>query len=147
MAAQLPVIKARLLVLFPTLAGWTNIVVISGQPGTTFPGDNYCTVGYNSDGQAGYYRSEQDGSGARWIETGSLSCELVCKAGDEDLTITETRVQAALDGVDAAVRADRRLGVLSQEGTSSFSVTDLPVLSPDGTAFIARFTLDYYTVT
>lgn len=147
MAAQLPLIKAGLVGLFPTLPGWTGFVVYPGQPPTDYPGDNYCTVGYNTDGQAGAYRIEQDGSGYRWIETGSLMCELTSKVGDDDLSIAETLVQVALDGVDEAVRADRRLGVLSPEGTASFTVTDLPLMSPDGTAFVARFALDYFTVT
>jgi hypothetical protein len=54
---------------------------------------------------------------------------------------------ALMDALDAEIKRDRRLGVLSQEGTSDMAVDVLADQTGDGTAVSLVFTLTYYTVT
>lgn len=147
MAAQWPHIRARLVVLLPTLPGWNGIKVYPGRVPTGSPPVKYATVGWTSADESGSYNSTQDPNGFQWQEAGIVHGEIVCSSGSKDQSITEAQIQAALDGLDAAVRADRRLGVLSPAGTSSFTVTLAPVLNNQGSAYLARFFLDYLTVT
>ena len=147
MSAQYPLIVARLVVLLPTLGGFGPFTVNDGPFVATDPPPNYVLVGATSGEEAGSYAIEQAPDGFRWQERGLIHNEVLAGTGDSDPAAARTVVQAALDGIDAAVRVDRRLGVLSAEGTSSFMVTLAPVLDIQGSAFYARFALNYFTVT
>lgn len=147
MATQWPLVKARLVTVLPTLPGWDGFAVYPGRCPTGSPPPKYATVGWTSGDEAGGYSFDQDDSGYQWAENGSLYCEINVSSGGEDASVPESLAQAALDGVTDAFRADRRLGVLPAESSASLAVTLAPVANASGTAFIARFALNYLTVT
>lgn len=148
MAAQWPLVVDRLVALLPTLPGWDAVSVFDGKPVTDARPANYATVGYvpGSD-NAGTYSTTQSNDGFQYIETGQILSQLVCATGSVDLPGLRTAAFALLDQFDAAVRADRRLGVLSQEGTADLTVDPLPASNKQGTALALVFTLSYLTVT
>jgi len=147
MATQWPLVVHRLVTLLPTLPGWEQVVVFDGPPITGDDPNQWCTVGYIADDKAGNYTTTQHDDGFSRHETGEVRSEVVCNTGDDDLAGVRGRMFALLDAVDAAVRADRRLGVLSAEGTSTFAVEVLSVKDAQGTAQGATFALHYTTVT
>lgn len=153
MATQWPIVQARLVALLPTLPGWDTVNVIAGEQSrdpelpVAVATVGFTTVGYTSIGDTGSCRFEQAADGFGQIETGTVACEITLATGDSDGTASETAVWAALDAVKAAVQADRRLGVLSPDGTSSFTIGGMPTANSEGTAYTARFALDYFTVT
>lgn len=147
MAAQWPVVVARLLALLPTLPGWSTVTVIDGPLVSADVPDDYVTVGYVDNDQGGSYTQVQDPNGFQWQETGTVRCQLSCVTGDADLPAVRVRAFALIDAVEAAVRADRRLGVLSPSGTSELDVDVLSLSNANGTAQQLTFTLHYTTVT
>jgi len=147
MAAQWPLVVARMLALLPSLPGWGQVTVYDGPPVTADIPTDYVTVGYVDNDQAGSYTQTQDPNGFQWQETGTVRSQLNCVTGDTDLPGVRARVFALMDAVEAAVRADRRLGVLSPYGTSELDVDVLSLSNSSGTAQQLTFTLHYFTVT
>ena len=147
MAAQWPLVVARLLALLPTLSGWSNVVVIDGPLVSADVPADFVTVGYVADDQAGSYNQVQDPNGFQYVETGTVRSQLNCATGDTDLPGMRTRVFALMDALEAAVRLDRTLGVLSPAGTSELDVDVLSLSNSSGTAQQLTFTLHYQTVT
>lgn len=150
MAAQWPKVKARLLILLPTLAGWAGVVeeVYNGPPVGDVDAVVYAAVGYvPGNDSGGSYTSTQSPDGFQYIEAGSVLGEIVAASGDDDYPTVEAQAFALLDAFDAAIRADRTLGVLSQEGTAELSADVLPAADGDGAVVTLAFTLSYYTVT
>lgn len=147
MADQWPLIVARLVTLLPGI--WTGIDAVYDGPKTTEnPPNNYATIGWADGGrQSGNYSSEQSPDGYRCVETGAIACELNCAVGERDITSVRAAVFTALNALDAQIRSDRRLGILSQEGYFTRHVTLAPAMDINGVAFFARFTLNYFTVT
>ena len=147
MATQWPLVVARLLTLLPTLPGWAAVSVLDGPLISADVPTDYVTVGYVDNDQAGSYTQTQDPNGFQYIETGTVRSQLNCTTGDTDLMGMRTRVFALMDAIEAAVRADRRLGVLSAAGTSELDVDVLSLQNSAGTAQQLTFTLHYQTVT
>ena len=147
MATQWPLIVARLAALLPTLPGWSAVTVYDGPPVTNDVPRDYVTVGYVADEQAGTYISVQDPNGFQWIETGTVRCQLSSMSGDTNLSLMRSRVFGLMDALEAAVRADRRLGVLSPAGTSELDVDILSLQNVSGAAQSLLFTLHYQTFT
>ena len=147
MASQWPLIVGRLVALLPTLTGWSNVVVIDGPLISADVPDDYITVGYVADDQAGTGNSVQADDGFRRVETGTVRSQLNCVTGDTDMAGMRNRVFALYNAIDAAVRADRRLGVLSPEGTSELEFEVLSLQNAAGTAQSIVITLLYQTVT
>ena len=147
MATQWPLVVARLLALLPTLSGWSAVTVIDGPLVSADVPTDYVTVGYVDNDQAGTYITAQSPDGFRYVETGTVRSQLNCVTGDSDLAGMRARVFALMDAVEGAVRADRRLGVLSPEGTSELDVDVLSLQNAAGTAQQLTFTLHYQTVT
>ena len=108
---------------------------------------DYVTVGYVDNEQAGSYNQVQDPNGFQYVETGTVRSQLNCTTGDTDLAGMRARVFALVDAVEAAVRLDRRLGVLSPAGTSELVVDVLSLQNSAGTAQQLTLTLHYQTVT
>jgi hypothetical protein len=147
MATQWPLVVARLVALLPTLPGWAGVTVFDGPPVTAEVPTDYVTVGYVADDKAGDYNTVQDDNGFQRVETGTVRSQLSCVTGDVDLAGTRARAFTLMDAVDAAVRADRRLGVLSPYGTSGLAVEVITVQNANGTVQALIFTLHYQTVT
>lgn len=148
MAAQWPLVVERLVALLPTLAGWDQVTVFDGQPVTAATPTMYATVGYVPGSEhAGTYSTTQSPDGFQYMETGQVISQLVCATGSVDLPGLRSQAFALLDQLDSAIRADRRLGVLSQEGTTDLTVDPLPASNQRGTALALVFTLTYFTVT
>jgi hypothetical protein len=145
--AQWPSVVARLVELLPTLSGWESVAVFDGPPVT---GDNplqYATVGFVADDHAGTYTTTLGPNGQQTVETGTVNSQLVCRTGDTDVPSMRSQAFALMDALDAEVSRDRRLGVLSQEGTTDLAVDVLADQTGDGTAVSLAFTLTYFTVT
>jgi hypothetical protein len=152
MAAQWPLVAERLVALLPTLPGWSGVEVFDGPPVTGETPAQYATVGYVSDEHAGTYNTTLGPNGQQTVETGQVISQLVCATGDSDegdVEVSSMRSQAfaLMDALDAEIRRDRRLGVLSQEGTTDLAVDVLSVSNRQGTACSLVFTLTYFTVT
>ena len=147
MGAQWPLVVARLLTLLPTLPGWSAVTVLDGPLISADVPTDYVTVGYVDNEQAGSYSQVQDPNGFQYVETGTVRSQLNCTTGDTDLAGMRARVFALVDAVEAAVRADRRLGVLSPAGTSELVVDVLSLQNSAGTAQQLTLTLHYQTVT
>ena len=147
MAAQWPLVVARLNALLPTLSEWSAVTVIDGPLVSVDVPSDYMTVGYVADDQAGTYNQVQDPNGFQYVETGTIRSQLNCLTGDSDLPSVRTRVFALVDALEAAVRADRTLGVLSPSGTSELDVEVLSLSNANGTAQQLTITLHYQTVT
>ena len=147
MGAQWPLVVGRLLVLLPTLPGWSNVTIFDGPPVTADVAADYVTVGYVADDTGGTYVQVQTPDGFRCEETGTVRSQLSSVTGDTDLASVRTRVFALIDQVQAAVRADRRLGVLSPEGTTELDVDVLSLQNSGGAAQSVVFTLHYLTIT
>ena len=148
MAAQWPLVVARLLTLLPTLPGWSAVTVIDGPLVSADVPTDYVTVGYVEGDNAGAYTTTQDPNGSQWAEAGTVRSQLNCVTGDADLAGMRTRVFALADAFEASVRADRTLGgVLCTYGTSELDVDVLSLQNSSGTAQQLTFTLRYFTVT
>lgn len=147
MATQWPLVAQRLVALLPTLPGWDQVAVFDGPPITGDDPPFYCTVGYVEDDQSGNYTTTQDPNGFQRIEAGEVRSQLVCRTGEDDLAGMRTQAFALTDALDAAIRADRRLGVLSPQGTSDLVVDVLSVQNEAGTAQALVIALHYTTVT
>lgn len=149
MAAQWPLIITRLVTYLPTLAGWSAVTVYDGKPVTDDFPLVYCTVGYVYDDQnAGTYSTTQDPDGFRIQETGEIRNQITAQTGD-DITLPAIRTQlfTYTDAFDAAIRADRTIGVLSKDSSIDLIVEPLPIQNSKGTAFSAVFTVRYFTIT
>ena len=147
MAAQWPLIVARLLALLPTLSGWSGVTVIDGPLISADVPTDYITVGYVADDQAGTGNTTQDPNGFQYVEIGTVRSQLNCETGDSDVAGMRARVFALYNAIDAAVRADRTLGVLSPAGTSELGYEVLSAQNAKGTAQSLVITLLYQTVT
>jgi len=147
MGAQWPLVVARMNTLLPTLSGWDAVMVSDGPLISADVPTDYVTVGYVDDDTAGDYNQTQDPNGFQYVETGTVRSQLNCVTGDTDLPSMRARVFALMDALEAAVRADRRLGVLSPAGTSELDVEVLSLSNENGTAQSLVFTLHYQTVT
>lgn len=154
---QWPAVKARLVELAPTLDGWSDFTVFDGPADTsTLAVDEatmtaaWATIGFTTNDQSGECTFDQDADGYQQVERGTVHIELTVQCADNDsadLAALEARLFAALSGLKAAVRADRRLGVLSQEGFAAAVITTTPIRSTAGAAAVARVAVTYYTVT
>lgn len=148
MAAQWPLIVNRLVALLPTLSGWSAMTVFDGKPITEDWPANYCTVGYVFDDlNAGTYSTTQDPDGYQYQETGEVRCQATVQTGDIDLSGMRTLLFSLTDALEAAIRTDRTLGVLSKDSTLDLLVQPLAVQNNKGTAFSTVFTVRYLTVT
>lgn len=149
MSAQWPLVVGRLLELLPTLDGWSAVQVFDGaafDPSSTV----FATVGHGTDGlqtQAGSFSSQQDNDGFQRAETGTVVCQ-VCSSDDaQNVQSQRMALCVLLDAFDDAIRADRRLGVLSQEGTSFVSCDVTSMQTIPGADVTILFTFHYTTVT
>jgi hypothetical protein len=147
MAAQWPLVVARVVALLPTLPGWDQVTVFDGPPVTADVAADYVTVGYVADDNGGMYVQVQTPDGFRYEETGTIRSQLTCVTGDTDLASVRVRAFTLMDAIGAAVRADRRLGVLSPEGTTELNVDVLSLQTSGGAAQSLVFTLHYLTIT
>jgi hypothetical protein len=148
MAAAWPLLKRRLVVLLPTLPGWSGVSVFSGQPVTGESPTEFCTVGYvEGEDFGGSYEQTRNGEGG-WQgaleEAGTVRCELVLWSGDaNDQDVLEARAFALVDAWEAEVSRDETLGVLGPASTSSLAVDVQPVQNPNGAAQRLTVTLTY----
>ena len=150
MAAQWFAVKARLLALFPTLPGWNGVVSVHNGAALDSVKRVFATVGHSDDGQttrAGHFASELNDDGFRYIETGNVACSLVINDPSITLDAAETLVASLFNEIDAAIRADRTLGVLSQDGEAHLEVDVLSTQPIPGAAITVPFDIAYFTVT
>lgn len=148
MATQWPVVKARLVALLPTLAGWDAVKVFNGKPVTDAKPAQYVTVGYATAENVGTFSTTQSEDGFRRGETGLIISRLVCNSGSTKQAANEAAAFALMDALDAYIRSDRRLGnTLSPEGTADLVVDVEAASNRQGTGIALVFTLTYYTVT
>lgn len=151
MAAQWPLVAARLLALLPTLpGGWDQVSVHDGAARDSVK-RVFCTVGHSTDGlnsTAGTFSTTQSPDGFLIQETGSVACQLTYTDDAPSLATARAAVFPLLDTLLAYVQADRRLGgVLSPEGTSDLTFDVNSAQPIPGAALTVTFALHYFTVT
>lgn len=149
MALQWPLVVARLLTVLPNLSGWDVVTVFEGAAY-----DNsksvFCTVAHSDDGMtttAGQFVTAQSADGFQYAETGHVACQLTYTDDKAPPDVLRDKVFGLFNAVDAAIRADRRLGVLSPEGSAALdvSVTSMQVIQ--GAGLTVPFSITYFTVT
>lgn len=149
MAAQWPRVAARLVALLPTLPHWAGVTVLNGAAYDVSTA-TWATVGHASDGMtttAGSYRTTQAPDGYRYLEQGAVACEITCTDDGPDITAIRALMFSLLDDLEAVIRADRTLGVLSSEGTVDLTVDVGSFQSIPGAASTVVFSVEYLTVT
>lgn len=146
MAPQWPAVVDRLVSLLPTLPGWESVTVFDGPVPTGQTPTDYVTVGYVSDDNAGVYNSTLYGEGSQYSEQGSIVSHLVCQTGNANIPAMRARVFALIGALEDEIRADRRLGVLSQEGYCDLTVDVQSISNARGSAQALNFTINYFTV-
>lgn len=125
----------------PLLPDWDKVTVYDGQPtDSTFP-PSFVTVGFvDGEDVAG---SAEPGEQLGDVETenGSVRSELVCQAGDVDLSGRRTAAFALINALKAELRADPTLGGVVQSASLSWDV--LPVQNTKGSAVRVALSLNY----
>lgn len=148
MAAQWPVLYARLLELLPSLPSWGDVPVFDGPPVTGATPEAWATVGFAQlEDSAGTYLTDRSSIDGLIDETGSIRCELVARTGVVDIASVRARVFALLDELGAAMRADQTLGVLSPGSTTRLEVDVIPIQDSTGAVQRVAFNVSYLTST
>lgn len=138
-----PTLKNRLVALLPTLDGWAGTVVYNGPPVTAAVPTSYATVGFVVGEDFAGSAEQVTGIGDIDSEAGTIRSEIVCTTGAVDLPSMEAAAFALFDSWNAAVRADRTLGVLPKGSTCSLAVDVDPRQSGDGASQRLTVTLTY----
>lgn len=149
MATQWPNVVTRLVALLPTLPSWGGVQVFRGAA-YDVTAATFCTVAHATDGTltaAGSYTTTQAADGYRYVEQGSVACQLVCTDDGPDLDELDALMFGLVDELDQAIRADRTLAVLSQDGFFDMSVNVQTAQAIPGAVAALAFTPTYYTVT
>jgi len=149
MAAAWPAVVARLLVLMPTLPGWTTIEVFDGHPVTADPTLDYITVGYTtSDDNGGQFVQVRNTDGWSTDEVGDVRCHLACQAGDTDLSAVRARAFTYVESLRKALHDDQTLGgTLSANATIELAVDVISVQGSNGVAQSLLLQVRYSTET
>jgi hypothetical protein len=147
MPAAWPLLLDRLVVLLPTLPGWTGVVVYDGEPVTSEYPPEYVTVGFvpgeDFGGSFEQTRNAETGWEGCLSESGTVRSEIVVWSGDSNqLAAHRARAFALVDAWEAEVSRDESLGVLGRPATSSLAVDVQPV-QENGAAARLVVTLTY----
>lgn len=144
MSAAWPVVLNRLLVLLPTLPGWSDVEVFDGQPVTGDAPTSFVTVGFVEGEDYGGNYDRVRGAADLLEENGAIRSEIVCWSGDVDLPTVRAKAFALADAWEATVAADQTLGVLPPSSTSSLAV-DVAPKQTAGSQQRLVVTLTYFT--
>jgi len=138
-----PAVVGALVAKMRALPAFADVEVYDGPPVTDDRPLAYATVGYVAgDTDAGTWaRSRRNDF--RVEEVGTVRCQLVAQTGDTDLPAVRAQLFALIDALDALLRADQRLGVLSADGTCEMAADVLSVMDQQGTAQAAVVTFTY----
>lgn len=150
MAAQYPLVRARLVALLPTLAGWSGVAVYDGQANTSDTPLTFAEVGFVDGTDEGGASSMLALDGFRYVESGEVNLTLTCITGDSDDAAGAAvlaQAFALFDALDNYVRTDRRLGVLPGDGTVSLSYRVAPTANVNGRRAALAITVSYQTTT
>lgn len=149
MSAQWPVVVARLVALLPTLPHWGGVQMFD-DAAYDLKAATYATIGHATDGTSttrGHYTKTLAPDGFRYIEQGSVACQITTDDDGPNVTSLTTLVFGLIDDLEAAIRGDRTLGVLSQEGVASLTVDVSSLQTIPDTSTTLAFAVDYLTVT
>lgn len=150
MAAQWPLVVARLLTVLPTLSGWGAVVSVHDGAARDSVRKVFCTVGHGTDGitsSAGAFTIAQAEDGFRDTESGTVVCQLAYSDDTPTLAPARAALFPLLDALVTYRRANRTLGVLSPEGTSEITFDVNSAQPIPGAAMAVLFTVTYFTVT
>jgi len=151
-----PVVKQRLVVLLPTLSGWTGVVVHNGKPRENIGAHEWISVGWSTFGPQGGSRGSGLGDSGSWshtdeavtgmrAETGDVLCELVVWGGDESKAPDyEQRAFDLVNALDTSIRADERLGVLPNSSTTSLGAEVISGQDKSGATTRLILTVSYF---
>lgn len=149
MAVQWPLIAARLLELFPTLPGWGAVSVHDGAAYDSVK-QIFCTVGHSDDGvatTAGTFDTVQSDDGFQYIETGQVACQLCFNKDNATPADARAALFPLLNQIDAAIRNDRTLGVLSPDSELRLNASVHSAQTIPGLGLTVLFSVDYVTST
>jgi len=121
-SAYWPVLQQRLFALMPTLAG-AGWVVFDGPAGGQESGkQKYILVGASTDGDGGSYDQPDDTVDTMRAETGTVIVEVNSWSGDTTVNATRrAECFGVANALEAAIRADQRLGVLPNSSTTALA--------------------------
>jgi len=142
MTAAWPTVADRVIAIFKSV---TNALVFDGPPVTSSAPPDYVTVGYVEDDAAGSYVVEAVYDGTQLLETGTVVAQVVTQSGDTKVAALRARAFAIADAFADVVRADRTLGVLSADATTSLSTEIATIQNSKGSAQSLVCTLSYST--
>lgn len=149
MATQWPRVAARLVALLPSLPHWAAVQVFDGAA-YDVKAATFATVAHSTDGTtatAGSFTTTLAADGVQYVETGSVACQLTCTDDGPDIAPIRALIFTLFNDLEAAIRADRTLGVLSPEGTTDLAVDVSSIQAIPGESTTIAFSIDYYTVT
>jgi hypothetical protein len=149
MSAQWPRVAGRLFALLPTLPHWAGVQLFN-DAAYDVSAATYATVGHATDGTTttrGHYTKTLSPDGVLYIEQGSVACQITTDDDGPDITDMTTLIFGLIDDLEAAIRADRTLGVLSPEGTTDLTVDLSSMQTVPGASTTLAFSVNYYTVT
>lgn len=149
MATQWPRVAARLFALLPSLPHWAAVQVFDGAA-YDVKSATFATVAHSTDGtttSAGSFVKSLAQDGIQYVEQGSVACQLTCTDDGPDIVAIRSLIFTLLDDLEAAIRADRTLGVLSPEGTTDLTVDVSSMQAIPGESITLAFSIDYFTVT
>lgn len=143
MSVAWPTVKAAVLDLLTALPAFSAVQVFDGRVITADVPLDYVTVGWVPGEDFGGSFEQVDELGGLLLENGTLRSEIVCTAGETDLSVVEARAFALFVAWQAAVRADGTLGVLPQGSASSLAVDAQPEQTDRGSVQRLVVTLTY----
>lgn len=121
MSAYWPVLQARLVALLPTLAGSTWTVFDGPAAGREKGVERYILVGAATEGDGGFYGQPDDAVDTMRAEEGVVIVELNSWTGDVAAPTRRAECFTVANALEAAIRADQRLGVLPDSSTTALS--------------------------
>lgn len=106
-----PTVVDRLLVLLPTLPGWSTVTVSDGPyVGSDYP-MQFCTVGYVEGEDFGGTFDPILTGGNLQQEDGTVVAELACQSGNVTTSSVRSQAFTLVAAVTDALEADETLGV------------------------------------
>ena len=94
--------------LLPPL--FTDVTVYDTQPLGADDPDNWISVGHVTDDNAGGLSFVPNPDGSSLDESGDVKLHMVASSGDEDMTLTRSKVMSMLASVQQMIAADMTLG-------------------------------------
>ena len=149
-----PVLRRRLVELLPTLPAFDGVQGYDGRPRQNVGVREWVSVGWSTFGPDGGTRGNGLGDSGSFSpgeetvtgmesENGTVMCEIGVWGGDKNVDY-EARAFELVDAIDAAIRADKTLGVLPESSTTSVGAEVVAGWDSNGKSTRLILSVDYF---